>query len=125
MEKLTKRKNAVLDVLDEQIEELEAKLAKVQPLIEELNKLRQTRRVLLDEKGTTGGGGRSNGPQLTQEQVILFMREKDEPVLPEEIATALGVANGTVRSHLQRHKDTTYERTEEGWVLIGDDDEED
>lgn len=121
MEKLTKRKSAVLDILDEQIEELETKLEKVQPLIEELNKLRQTRRVLLDEKGTTGGGGRGNAVQLTQEQVILYMRERDEPVLPEEIAKALGVANGTVRSHLQRHKDTTYEREDDGWVLVGED----
>ena len=123
MDAITKRQTAVLEVLDEQIEELEVKLAKAQPLINELNRLKQTRRVLLSEKGTTGGAGHPNA-QLSQEMVITFLKEVGSAT-PAEIAEKYGVPGATVRSHLARHKDTTYERNDEGeWELMeGDDDE--
>ncbi len=125
MDKVSKRQSAVLEVLDEQIEELEEKLAKVQPLLNELNRLKQTRRVLLSEKSTTGGGGNPN-VQITQEEVIRFLRENGTSK-PQQIAEGLGVEGTVVRSHLQRHKDTTYERDDESgeWGLIegGEEDE--
>ena len=118
MDKLSRRQNAVLEILDEQIAELEEKLAKAQPLINELNRLKQTRRVLLSEKGNTSGGGRSD-VQLTQEQMIHYLREHGAS-RPSEIADALGVPGTVVRSHLSRHKDTTYARVEDGrWSYIG------
>lgn len=124
MDKISAEQEAVLEVLDAQIEKLEKKLAKAQPLINRLQQLKQTRRVLLSEKGTTGGGGRSD-VQLTQEQVIHFLRENGASQ-PQEIANALGVAGTVVRSHLHRHKDETYENTDDGWVYIGaNGDEED
>jgi len=121
VDKLTTSQQAVLDVLDEQIERYEKRLAKVQPLINQLNQLKQTRRVLLSEKGTTGGGGRGD-TQLTQEMVINFMREADGPVQPEDIAKHYGVPGASVRSHLNRHKNHTYERNGDGWALIGEED---
>lgn len=124
MDQISKRQSAVLEVLDEQIEALEKRLTKVQPLINELNQLKQTRRVLLSEKGNTSGGGRS-GVQLTQEQVIHFLRENG-PSTPQQIADGCGVANTVVRSHLSRHKDTTYNYDPEDklWSYMGEDEDE-
>ena len=104
---------------DEQIEALERKLRKVQPLIQELNELKATRRVLLSEKNTTGGGGSAGRAQITQEEVITFLR-KNGPSTPAQISDGLSVPGGTVRSHLQRHKETTYTRDEDDgtWTLV-------
>src|SRR5262245_33178911 len=123
MEKISKRSSAVLDVLDEQIEELEEKLKKVQPLIDELNKLKQTRRTLLSEKQVTGGGGRS-GPIMTMEEVLRYL-EQNGPSSPQAIADGLGFDSARVRSHLSRNKGTRYENVNNGtWQLLeGDADE--
>ena len=126
MDEVSAEAQAVLDVLDEQIEKLEKKLAKVQPFINRLNKLKQTRRVLLDEKGTTGGRGNAGRAQLTQEEVIVVMKDRPDGVTPAHISERLGVDGTIVRSHLNRHKDTTYERNDEGlWVYIGAEGDED
>lgn len=126
MEEIAPEVQPVLDILDEQIEKLEKKLAKVQPYINRLNKLKQTRRVLLDEKGLTGGKGNAGRAQLTQEEVITVMRDRPQGVTPAHISERLGVDGTTVRSHLNRHKDTTYQRNDEGlWVYIGDNEEDD
>ncbi len=127
MEKLTSRKRAVLDLLDEQIETLEEKLKKVIPLIDELNSLKRTRATLLDEKRVTGGGGRANA-QLSLEQVIQDLRDNG-PSTPTEIAERVHVDQTIVRSHLNRYKDRRYAANGDGkWRLIGeqdgDDDEE-
>jgi response regulator of citrate/malate metabolism len=120
MEELSKRKAAILDVLDDQIEELATKLAKVQPLIDELNQLRRTRATLLSERSVTGGVSR--GTRLTMEQVIQAFRENEnEPMTPNELAEQLGVDPTVTRSHLNRHADTRYRKNGEGaWTLIGE-----
>lgn len=125
MEKITKRKQTVLDVLDDQIAELEEKLAKFQPFINELNQLKATRRTLLAQKGNTSGGGHP-GTQLTQEEVINFL-QKNGASTPQEISEGLSVAGTVVRSHLSRHKNVTYERDDEDgtWSYIGADEEDD
>lgn len=122
MDKLSKRKTTVLEVLDEQIDELEEKLRKVQPLINELNQLKQTKRVLLSEKSTTGGGGNAGRATLTQEEVILFLKENG-PSTPAEISEGVSVAGATVRSHLNRHKNETYMHNPStgNWSLVDDD----
>jgi hypothetical protein len=127
MEKVTRRKQTVLDVLDEQIEELEEKLKKAQPLIDELAALKRTRATLLDERRPTGGGGRGN-TMLTMETMIHHLREKG-PQTPNEAADDLGVPVSVVRSHFNRYADKRYERNGDGrWRLIGEhvktDDEE-
>lgn len=122
MEKVSPRKQAVLDVLDEQIEELETKLAKVQPLINELQSLRATRARLLDERSTTSGGGR-RASQLTMETVVHFLRENGASSVAD-IAKHAGVDSSVVRSHLNRHMDVRYRKDDDGdWELIGEEDE--
>jgi hypothetical protein len=119
MEKLTARKQAVLDVLDEQIDELERRLAKAQPLFDELNSLRATRARLLDERSTTSGAGR-NGSRLSMETVIHDLRENGASSVPD-IAKRVGVESSIVRSHLNRHKEVRYRQDEDGdWELIGE-----
>jgi hypothetical protein len=123
MEQLTQRKTAVLDVLDEQIAQLEKKLEKAKPLFDELNQLKQTRRVLLSERMTTGGGG-ATGPRLSMEEVIRVM-DDSEGMSVSAISEAVGFSENTVRSHLNRHKDVRYEQNGDGlWSLIGESDEE-
>jgi hypothetical protein len=121
MDKVSTRKQAVLDVLDEQIEELETKLAKVQPVINELNQLKKTRATLLAERSPTGsgGGGRRNA-QLTMETVIHAFREHGE-MSPNELAERTGVDVTIARSHLNRYRDSRYAQTDNGaWRLIGE-----
>lgn len=119
MEKVTRRKQAVLDVIDEQIADLEVKLAKAQPMINELAVLRATRAKLLDERSTTSGGGRRNA-QLTMETMIHDLRENG-PSSPPDIAQRVGVDATIVRSHLNRHKDVRYRMNGDGmWHLIGE-----
>ena len=124
MEKVTKRKQLVLDVLDEQIADLEERLAKAQPLINELQVLRATRAKLLDERSPTSGGGRRNA-QLTMETMIHDLREHG-PSTVLEITPRVGVDATIVRSHLNRHKDIRYRQIDENgtWDLIGEEDDD-
>jgi hypothetical protein len=119
MEKVTRRKQTFLDVLDEQIEELEEKLKKAQPLIDELAALKRTRATLLDERRPTGGGGRGN-TMLTMETMIHHLRENG-PQTPQEAADELGVPVTVVRSHFNRYRDQRYAANGDGkWRLIGE-----
>ena len=123
MEKVSARKNAVLDVLDEQIDELTQKLAKFQPYIDELNQLKKTRATLLSERTTTGAVG--SRTRLNMESVVHALRENENnPMTPQEIADSVGVDVTVVRSHLNRYKDQRYEKDGEGWTLIGEDEDD-
>ena len=123
MEKLSQRKSRVLEALDAEIEELEKKLAKFQPYIDELAQLRKTRATLLSERTTTGSVGRA---RLTMESVIHELRNSDNGAMTvPELADKLGVEQTVIRSHLNRHADVRYRKVGEGWELIGEDDEED
>jgi DNA-binding transcriptional ArsR family regulator len=122
MEKVSDRKNRILEAIDEEIAELEDKLQKVQPLIDELNQLKRTRATLLSERTTTGSIGART--RLNMESVIHALRENDnEPMTAADIASAIGVDPTVVRSHLNRYKDQRYEKDGEGWTLIGEDEE--
>lgn len=124
MEKVSKRAQTVLDVIDEQIEDLEERLKKAQPLIDELARLRRVRATLLDERRPTGGGGRSNA-MLTMETLIHDLREHGAST-PQEAADRLGVPVTVVRSHLNRYADQRYAKNGDGkWRLIGETEEED
>lgn len=124
MEKLTQRKKNILEAIDEEIEDLEEKLAKVQPLINELNQLKRTRATLLSERTSTGTIG--SRTRLNMESVIHALRENDnEAMTPQELASAVGVDVTVMRSHLNRHIDTRYRRDNGGWILIGEDEEGD
>jgi len=124
VEKVSRRKQAVLDVLDEEIAELEAKLQKVQPLIDELATLRATRARLLDERMVTSGRGGARVAQLTMETVILDLQQNGAST-PIDMAARIGVTESTVRSHLNRYRDQRYRQNGNGeWSLIGEDDED-
>lgn len=119
MEKVAPAIQRVLDVMDEEIETLEEKLRKAQPLIDRLAKLRQARARLLDEKSPTAGGGRRNA-QLTMETVVAFLRQHGAST-PVEIADHAGVDANIARSHLNRHADVRYRKNGDGkWHLIGE-----
>lgn len=119
MEALSARKERVLEALDAEIEELEKKLAKYQPFIDELNQLRQTRKVLLNERSVTQGRRGS----LDMETVIHFLTENGQSSV-REIAEGIGFPDTTVRAHLHRHKGTRYEQNGEGWLLTEDGEDE-
>jgi predicted HTH transcriptional regulator len=120
MQKVSRRQQSVLDVLDEEIRDLSEKLAKVQPMIDELNRLKRTRATLLNERGTTGNV--SNGTRLTMEEMIVALREMDGVATPNDLAERLSVDVNTVRSHLNRHKDSRYAKNDDNtWSLIGED----
>ena len=124
MEKITQRKQNILDTIDTEIEALETKLEKVQPLINELQQLRRTRATLLSERGSTGGGVRAN-TRLTMEQVIHAFRENGGTVGVSKLATELGVDDTVIRSHLNRYRDERYRRHGDGtWELIGEEEAE-
>jgi hypothetical protein len=133
--KLSEREKTVLESLDTEIEQLERKLAKVQPLFDELNRLRKARAVMLDERSTTsprGGGSKTNlgrGSQGAQmETIIAYLRENGE-ASTSELADYVGTTVGSIRAHLNRYRDERYRQNGGGlWSLIGqdraDDDEE-
>ena len=119
MDEITQVQQAVLDTVNVEVEKLERRLLKYQPLKAELDRLLQVRRVLLSEKSMTGGKGGAGNAKVTQEEVITFLRD-NQPCEPQEISAGLSVDGTIIRSHLNRHKGTSYERTTEGWVLIGE-----
>src|SRR5207342_2848130 len=112
METVTRRKQIILDALDEQIHELEEKLKKAQPLIDELQALKRTRATLLDERRPTSGGGRGN-TMLTLETMIHHLREVG-PQTPQEASDALGVPVSVVRSHFNRYNESRYAKNGDG-----------
>lgn len=122
MDKISRRKQTILDAIDEQIEELEERLAKAQPLIDELAQLKRTRATLLSERTTTGNVGRK--AQLTMETVIQAFREHGN-MTANELAAHAGVNATIARSHLNRYRDQRYaqdaagENGEATWRLIG------
>lgn len=121
MQKVSKTQQKVLQAIDEEIERLERILAKAQPYIDELNRLKKTRGTLLNERTTTGG---INGKaRLTMNEVIHAFRELGGNASSQAVADKLSVDVTVVRSHLNRHKDERYERESDGtWSLIGKED---
>jgi transcription initiation factor IIE alpha subunit len=132
MRKLSTREQTILDAMDEEIEELEKKLQKVQPLFDELNRLRKARGVMLDERSLTGkprGGGKTNlgrGSQGAQmETIITYLREHGE-ASTTELAEYVGTTVGSIRAHLNRYRDERYRQNGGGnWSLIGEGKEDD
>jgi CRP-like cAMP-binding protein len=110
--------------MDAEIEELAKKLEKVQPLVDELQRLRRARSVMLDEKSLTGkprAGGRSGNTGAQMETVIAYLREHGE-ASTTELADYVGTTVASIRTHLNRYRDERYRQTNDGnWALIGED----
>jgi len=128
MRKLSEREKTILDALDGEIEALSKKLAKVQPLVDELTRLRKARAVMLDERSTTGnprGGGKGGGQGAQMETIITYLREHGEGTTTE-LAEYVGTTVPTIRAHLNRFRDERYRQNGNGtWALIGAETEED
>jgi len=128
MRKLSNRETTVLEALDAEIEELTKKLSKVQPLVDELNRLKKARAVMLDEKSLTGnprGGGRTGNVGAQMETIITYLREHGE-ASTTELAEYVGTTVASVRTHLNRYRDERYRQNGGGnWALIGTEGEED
>jgi len=109
----------LIDAMDAEIEELEEKLAKVQPIIDELNQIKRARATLLSERSTTGGVGRR--AQLTMETVIKAFQDHG-PMTANELAEHTGVSDSITRSHLNRYRDQRYAQDNGTgvWRLIGE-----
>lgn len=115
MSNVSPRKQAVLNTLDEQISELESKLAKYKPLLDELAQLKRTRATLLGDKPLAGRRG-----SLDAEALVEVMRESGQPLTPVEIAERMASDANTVRSHLNRNLGARYRKEGRGWVLVGE-----
>jgi CRP-like cAMP-binding protein len=122
--KLSNRETTILEAMDAEIEELAKKLEKVQPLVDELQRLRRARSVMLDEKSLTGkprSGGRSGNTGAQMETVIAYLREHGE-ASTTELADYVGTTVASIRTHLNRYRDERYRQTSDGnWALIGAD----
>lgn len=115
MGNVSPRKQAVLNTLDEQIGELESKLAKYKPLLDELAQLKRARAALLGEKALPG-----RRSSLDVEALVEVMRESGEPLTPVEIAERMASDANAVRSHLNRNLGARYRKEGRGWVLVGE-----
>ena len=111
--KVTSRQQVVLTALDEQITDLEEKLARYQPLLDELAQLKRARAALLGIRHEQRKRG-----TLTQEVVVAVMREAGRPLTPMEISERTGGSGTVVRSHLSRWRGSLYRRDTDGWALI-------
>ena len=113
--KVSPRKQAVLNALDEQIGELESKLAKYRPLLDELAQLKRARATLLGERAPAGRRGTLDADALAD-----LMQASGEPLTPVELAEKLGADANTVRSHLNRNLGSRYRKEGRGWVVVRD-----
>lgn len=115
MRELSAEEAAILESIDTQLKKINKKLHKVQPLIDQKNRLTKLRAILLDEKSTTG----SVRSGLSMEVVITYLTEHGSATV-SEIADHVGVEPNTVRAHLNRHKDERYRvDADKKWSLIG------
>lgn len=114
-----------LDVIEQQLTKVNKVLKKVEPLIARRDKLMAARRVLLSTNSTTGGAG-SPRTRLSMDEVVSVFRsnKKKTRYTVAQLAEQLSVTPSTVRSHLNRNRDTRYEQLEDGrWKLTETDDE--
>ncbi len=113
MAKLTPRTQVVLDALDEQIAEVESKLAKYRPLVDELAQLKRTRASLLGERAPAGRRG-----TLNVDGLVGALRASNEPLTPVELAAKIGADANAVRAHLNRNVTGRYRKEGRGWMLV-------
>lgn len=116
--RLTGPQSEVLAVIDSQLERINKVLTKVQPYIDERDRLMRVRRTLLSEKALTGGAG-GDGARMSMEEVVTFLREHG-PSTPSEISEGLGFDSPRVRSHLSRGRGERYWNENGKWGLIGE-----
>lgn len=102
-----------VEVIDDQLDRINAMLRPYEELKERANRLQAARRALLGGNRLTGAGG----TRLRKEDIIEFL--KDNPgSSPSQIAEKFGVASPTVSSALYRGKtDGRYLSKDGRWYL--------
>jgi hypothetical protein len=94
----------VLDGMDEELEKINAKLAKYDDLIDARNRITAARRAILAQRATTANGG---GRGLSQEEVVNALRDAGSSTV-HELANKLSANESAVRAHLNRGKDERF-----------------
>lgn len=97
--------------IDKHLRIIERQLEELEPLIDMRDRLRAQRRALLNERGTTGSGGKG----LTQEEVVTKLRELESATV-DELAKALSATPGAVRGHLNRGNGERFQVEDEGGI---------
>lgn len=119
MRDLSDAEQEIIDTIDSQIAKLDRKLEPFNELIQERQRLRKAKAILLGESAGPRAGGGAN-TQLTADQVRHAFRESKERYLSvADLAKATGAPDSTVRSHLNRGKGTSYKKKGDNWRLIG------
>lgn len=106
-------KQEMLDMIDEKIEALEAKLKPYEKLIELRNNLRAQRRALLGGNKLTGG----SGARVRQEDMVEFLGQHPEGVSVADITKHFDSTQSTISSHLYRGKHDRYIKRDNRWFL--------
>lgn len=106
-------KQTVLNALDEQIAQLETKLERYRPLLDELAQLKRARAALVGERLGPGRRGTLDTAALTD-----ALEASSEPLTAVELAETIGADANVVRSHLNRSLGSRYRKEGRGWVII-------
>lgn len=100
-------KATALEAIDEQLESINEKMRKYEPLIEAKKSLEASKRSLLGGARLTSG---NNGMRLRQEDLVLYLKE-NPGLKVQEIAEHFGTPYSTVGSHLLRGRDERFLQT--------------
>lgn len=101
-----------LEQLDEQIADINKRLAKYDPLVELRNQLMSARRAMLGGNRSTGEGGN----RLTMEEVVRVVRE-NPGLSAMDLAKIAGVGRTTIGSHLSRYNGDRFLNKNNKWWL--------
>lgn len=100
-------KEAALMAIDEQLESINEKMRKYEPLIEAKKSLEASKRSLLGGARLTSG---NNGMRLRQEDVVLYLKEHPGQRV-QDLVEHFGTPYTTINSHLLRGKDERFLQT--------------
>jgi Fic family protein len=104
-------KARLLEALDEEITQVEAKLRKYEPLIEHKKSLESSKRSLLGGARLTSG---NNGMRMRQEDIVAFL-EDNPGSTGKEIADNFGAPYSTISSHLYRGRNERFLEKDKRW----------
>lgn len=126
MRELSDAEQKILDSVDEQIDKVDHKLKPFQELIEQKQRLTKVKATLLNERVGSSRSSSSGYAQLTHEQVTKAFQDATSRYLSvAELAQATGAPDSTVRSHLNRGRDSMYKKrsSDNAWRIIGEESE--
>lgn len=106
-------------IIDEQVEQLNAAITRIEKRMKPYEELAQRRlQLVAARRALMGTGPRMTGgntTRLTLDDIVKFL-EDNAGASPGQIAEQFGVTQGTVSSHLYRNKDRFIKRDGLYWV---------